>query len=153
MQSIFNFAGAWICELIQKYHWEYNYLSMLSWSDFDTHIYPITCTVYSTNWPWSQTAKHQVGPCYQVALNKSGHPSWNPRTLRDLTPNENPAVETTKNRKIQHSVADTALSWWSNGDIFRVTGHLCGEFTGSRWILHTKASDAELWCFLWSAPE
>ena len=23
----------------------------------------------------------------------------------------------------------------------------------SRWILHTKASDAELWCFLWSASE
>ena len=27
---------------------------------------------------------------------------------------------------------------------FRVTDHLCGEFTGSRWIPHTKASDAEL---------
>ena len=41
----------------------------------------------------------------------------------------------------------------SNGDIFRVTGHLCGEFTGHRWIPCTKASDAELWCFLSSAPE
>ena len=36
----------------------------------------------------------------------------------------------------------------SNGNIFRVTGHLCGEFTGLRWIPHTKASDADLWCFL-----
>ena len=35
----------------------------------------------------------------------------------------------------------------SNGIIFRVTGHLCSEFTGPRWILRTKASDAELWCF------
>ena len=41
----------------------------------------------------------------------------------------------------------------SNGNIFRVTGHLCGEFTGYRWISRTKASDAQLWCFLWSAPE
>ena len=41
----------------------------------------------------------------------------------------------------------------SNGNIFRVTGHLCGEFTGPRWIPHIKASDAELWCFLWSASE
>ena len=41
----------------------------------------------------------------------------------------------------------------SNGNIFRVTGHLCGEFTGPRWIPHTKASDAELWCFLSSASE
>ena len=37
----------------------------------------------------------------------------------------------------------------SNGNIFRVTGHLCGEFTGPRWIPHTKASDAELWCFFY----
>ena len=35
----------------------------------------------------------------------------------------------------------------SNGNIFRVTGPLCGEFTGHRWIPDTKASDAELWCF------
>ena len=35
----------------------------------------------------------------------------------------------------------------SNGNIFRVTGHLCGKFTGPRWISRTKASDAELWCF------
>ena len=39
----------------------------------------------------------------------------------------------------------------SNGNTFRVTGPLCGEFTGHRWIPLTKASDAELWCFLWSA--
>ena len=28
----------------------------------------------------------------------------------------------------------------SNGNIFRVNGHLCGEFTGPRWIPRTKAS-------------
>ena len=39
----------------------------------------------------------------------------------------------------------------SNGNIFRVTGPLCGEFTGHRWIPCTNASDAELWCFLWFA--
>ena len=32
----------------------------------------------------------------------------------------------------------------SNGNIFRVTGHLCGECTSPRWIPRTKASDAEL---------
>ena len=41
----------------------------------------------------------------------------------------------------------------SNGNIFRVTGHLYGEFTGPRWIPRTKASDAELWCFLWFASK
>ena len=39
----------------------------------------------------------------------------------------------------------------SNGNIFRVTGPLCREFTCHRWIPLTKASDAELWCFLWFA--
>ena len=35
----------------------------------------------------------------------------------------------------------------SNGNIFRVTGPLCGEFTDHRWIPCTKASGSELWCF------
>ena len=37
----------------------------------------------------------------------------------------------------------------SNGNIFRATGPLCGDSTGHRWSLLTKASDAELWCFLY----
>ena len=37
----------------------------------------------------------------------------------------------------------------SNGNIFRVTGLLCGEFTSHRWIPLTKASDAELWYFFY----
>ena len=41
----------------------------------------------------------------------------------------------------------------SNGNIFCGTGLLCGEFTGHQWIPGTRASDVELWCFLWSAPE
>ena len=36
---------------------------------------------------------------------------------------------------------------------FRVTGPLCGEFTGHRWIPLTKASVAELWYFLSSVSE
>ena len=41
----------------------------------------------------------------------------------------------------------------SNGNIFRVTGPLCGEITGYQQTSFIKASDVELWCFLWSAPE
>ena len=41
----------------------------------------------------------------------------------------------------------------SNGNIFRATVPLWGESTGHRWIPLTKASDKELWSFLWSAPE
>ena len=35
----------------------------------------------------------------------------------------------------------------SNETIFRVTGPLCGEFTGHQWNPLTKASDAALWFF------
>ena len=47
------------------------------------------------------------------------------------------------------------FSWWRHQmeNIFRVAGPLCGEFNGHRWIPLAKASDAELCCFLWSAPE
>ena len=37
-----------------------------------------------------------------------------------------------------------------DGNIFRVTGPLCGEFTGHRRIPLTKASDAELWFFVFA---
>ena len=37
----------------------------------------------------------------------------------------------------------------SNGNIFRVTSHLCGEFTGHRWSHRTKVSDAEFYVFVY----
>ena len=44
------------------------------------------------------------------------------------------------------------ISWWRHQmETFSSFGPLCGEFTGLRWIPRTKASNAELWCFLWSA--
>ena len=59
------------------------------------------------------------------------------------------------------SLLETPHGYWgrpnmmtsSNGNIFRVTGPLWEESTGYRWLPLTKAKDAELWCFLWSAPE
>ena len=46
----------------------------------------------------------------------------------------------------KNSLSDCTIHIWdicmmtsSNGNIFRVTGHLCGEFTGHRWIPCTKA--------------
>ena len=41
----------------------------------------------------------------------------------------------------------------SKGNIFRVTRPLRWESTGYWWIPLTKASEAKLWCFLWSSPE
>ena len=57
-----------------------------------------------------------------------------------------------KHRQLQRTYTGFTMTS-SNGNIFCVSGHLCGEFTGPRWIPLTKACDAELWCFLWSASE
>ena len=42
------------------------------------------------------------------------------------------------------AVAKNSMMTSSNASIFRITGPLCGEFTGPLWIPRTKASDAEL---------
>ena len=52
----------------------------------------------------------------------------------------------------RHTYMEFVMMTSSNGNILCVTGPLCGEFTGQRWIPHTKATDVELWRFLWSAP-
>ena len=46
-------------------------------------------------------------------------------------------------------------TWWRHQmETFSGLPAFCaGEFTGHRWIPRTKASDTELWYFLWSAPE
>ena len=47
------------------------------------------------------------------------------------------------------------LPWWHHHmeKFFHVTVPLWRESTGHMWIPFTKASDVELWCFLWFAPE
>ena len=62
-----------------------------------------------------------------------------------------PLVRMPLGGQFQSSVLGMMMS--SNGNIFHVTGPLCGEFTGDQCIPLTKASDAELWCFLLSAPK
>ena len=46
-----------------------------------------------------------------------------------------------------------AMMTSSNGNISVLLDICAGKFTGPRWIPRTKASDAEFWCFLWSASE
>ena len=49
------------------------------------------------------------------------------------------------------SCTNPSISWWRHQmETFSASLVLCDR---SRWIPRTKASDAELWCFLWSASE
>ena len=51
-----------------------------------------------------------------------------------------------------NTLINTIMMTSSNGNIFRDTDPLCGKLICHRWIPRTQASDAELWCFLWSTP-
>ena len=61
--------------------------------------------------------------------------------LRVKRPNDHTAVSVLHNESPYTSPWINSFSHddSSNGNIFRVTGHLCGEFTGHRWIPRTKA--------------
>ena len=87
---------------------------------------------------YNKSALVQVMACH-VTLNKWQAITW----INDDT------VHWHHMGSLSHRVMMTS----SNGNIFPVTGHLCREFTDPRWIPHTKASDAKLGCFLWSASE
>ena len=50
---------------------------------------------------------------------------------------------------VRCDVHDDGIKWKH----FSRHWHFVGKFTGHRWIPLTNASDAELWCFLWSASE
>ena len=63
-----------------------------------------------------------------------------------------PVLAKTDTTRIPRTPMYNYIMTSSNGNIFRVTGPLCREFTGNRWIPPTKASDSDLWCSLWSAP-
>ena len=54
---------------------------------------------------------------------------------------------------VPYHVVEFLMMTPSNGNIFRVTGPLRVDSTGQRWISLTKASDTELWFFLWSTPK
>ena len=91
-----------------------------------------------------------LNPCrYISSLNVRCYLSDFRNIIRAATKTFAPEETRTIYYQIYNNSIDMMTS--SNGNVFRVTGPLCGEFTGDRWIPHTRASDAELWCFLWSA--
>ena len=105
-----------------------------------SHVYVITslCIVWIGD----------ILTCYRYL------PTWNLQVLTFVKTTKEIGIELQNSLTINTFVnVSIFMMTSSNGNIFRITGHLCGEFTGHRWILHTKASDTELWSFLWSASE
>ena len=73
--------------------------------------------------------------------------SYNMRNNISTTSVFLPQVTWAQSHLMREHVTHVIMMTSSNGNIFRVTG-LCVGIHRSRWIPHTKASDAELWCFL-----
>ena len=152
---------------------------MIAWHG---NVFSITGSFVRGMWWWPVDSPHKgpvmqkVFPChivtinasdrligvfddfFVVSLNKFATHIWFSGDLRCIHTNHTSLYWTDHNAKqselaqywLQRSIF---MMMSSNENIFRVTGLLCGEFTGPQWIPHTKASDAELWCFLWSASE
>ena len=57
------------------------------------------------------------------------------------------AYQTKQKERYGTSSVLTTMLTSSSGNIFRVIGHLCGEFTGHRWISRKKARDEEYPCY------
>ena len=144
--SAILFSGKWVNSLASgKFEWNFRYLIFQIISVIDGWV--ISCELASR---WmslnladdKSTLVQVMAWCCQIwTLNSGDAGSWNPseNTWR-IGLHSSP----------QHYCWCMMTS--SNGNIFRVTGHLCGEFTSEQWISRTKDSDAELWCFLWSTP-
>ena len=71
-------------------------------------------------------------------------PDWGRREVRTITPGPHPHLGKLGWRHVLPMISSDdfhSMMTSSNGNIFRVTGPLCGEFTCHRWIPLTKASD------------
>ena len=66
--------------------------------------------------------------------------------------NASPAFRTHLHGERSRWIGKIKMMTSSNGNFF-VLLDLWGESTAHRWISHTKASNAELWCFRRCAPE
>ena len=112
-------------------------------------------------WSYLLYHLHKYGGC-----NDTQWPQTSPMTLNDLGQNTTNCIMRIRKKADHVMVAMfiATITWTpslqilimmtsSNGNIFHITGLFCGEFTGDQWIPRSKASNVELWCFLWSASE
>ena len=116
-------------------------------NDCAVRTYSINMTMVSCQkGPTRHAYAWQIGPLWLDTLDKDCYGLTYSIGLRIDFPSDSPG------RAIVKRYTYFMMTSW-NGNIFRVTVHLCGEFTSPRWNPRTKASDAELLCFLWSASE
>ena len=116
---------------------------------FETRLNTLTALAWQVHFrPTSHSASYAtlIGPTEHQCDHTGGHEciicfSTRAMTLFVFTCN---GAEYGTGRYVQkHIYINKLMMTSSNGNIFLVTGHLCGEVTGPRWIPHTKTSDAD----------
>ena len=118
----------------------------VGWVHTSWHLHIAICYIHVFDWvPEVLRGVHLLVP-HKISVNEKMSHIW-------LSPGSDGREVRTSQHLPPLGWKEFSMMTSSNGNIFRVTGHLCGEFTGPRWIPRTRASDAELWCFLWSASE
>ena len=118
----------------------------LGTSESQRHILPPTAVAsVLTTWPWPISQKWMGTSCM---VSHTGHSNEPADSHDDVIKWKHFPRYWPFERGIQRSPVNAPhkVQW-------RVTGLLCRDFTGHRRSPLTKASDAELWSFLWSAPE
>ena len=135
------------------------------WPDRQTDVRRLTwanvltlgCAWCYPNIPWSVPFGEETpSNIYRFGLNHSLiNAEYQFRKYKPLCPVEHGWVRVKAAYIIQLLYLQTQIAWWRHQmETFSALPALCaGKFTGHRWIPLTKLSDAELWCFLWSAPE
>ena len=103
--------------------------------------YSILMSIYRTKWN-----RLLMPYCPNICILKCITTLGPASVSKDLLPNY---VDVIPMLSWRRNTYNTMTSSWKH---FRVTGPFSEEFNGHRWIPLAKASDAELWCFLWSAP-
>ena len=119
---------------------------------FVSYLYILMCGTRS--WRWSRFANYLQRTISQTIFPpKPMEMSFHGKTIVDNYFATKFCICTSTAQLLRYVLNFIIMMPSSNGNIFHIAGTLCGEFTGHRWIPHTKATDAELWCFLWTAPE
>ena len=138
----------------QKIHWEESFLLNTWKKNVSTRSILFVCkagvgTVYGARQQrtlWSTQTRINLECFVSLSFTSSRESIWWKFIVRVLLLWSRHPAELVKKKSRYH---DDVIKWKH----FLRYWPFVREFTCHRWIPHRKASDAELWCFRWSAPE
>ena len=136
--NIIPVLQSWPCFALSKYSWHSNFQK----SELKHH---------KQGWDWGRNDRIQL--LYRVALVLKYLSSIRPRVPRCEKECQKCVIYRSIYLLGNMGLALFAHMMTSSNGTFSALLAICAGKSPDRWIPRTKASDAELWCFLWSASE